>query len=164
VFRAVVGLLSWGALARKACASAAAASAPVGAFTEFTVPTASSSPTAIAAGPDGNLWFTEASGNKIGRVTPTGMFTEFTVPTASSAPQEIAAGPDGNLWFTELNANNVGRVTPTGTFTEFRPDREQPPVRDRGGPGRESVVHRAQHARSGRWELMRRRRRCARPA
>lgn len=40
---------------------------PVGAITEYPLPTYSSSPLAIAAGPDGNLWFTEYG--KIGRIT-----------------------------------------------------------------------------------------------
>jgi virginiamycin B lyase len=39
-------------------------------ITEFPVPTAKSFPGEIAAGPDGNLWFTENEGNKIGRFTP----------------------------------------------------------------------------------------------
>ncbi len=36
-------------------------------YTEFSVPTASAAPQDI---PDGNLWFTEGGGNKIGRITP----------------------------------------------------------------------------------------------
>ena len=50
---------------------------PVGQFTEFTVPTAGSEPASIAAGPDGNLWFTESASvaNNIGRITPDGTFT-----------------------------------------------------------------------------------------
>ena len=40
----------------------------IDAITEFTVPTAGSLPTGIAAGPDGALWFTEHGGNKIGRI------------------------------------------------------------------------------------------------
>ena len=45
---------------------------PSGQITEFPVPTNNSIPEGIAAGPDGNLWFTETSnvGNKIGRITP----------------------------------------------------------------------------------------------
>ncbi len=39
---------------------------PSGTITEFPVPNLLSE---IAAGPDGNLWFTEDSGNKIGRIT-----------------------------------------------------------------------------------------------
>ena len=40
-----------------------------GTITEFPVPTSDSSPYGITAGPDGNLWFTEAGGNKIGTST-----------------------------------------------------------------------------------------------
>jgi virginiamycin B lyase len=49
-------------------------------FTEYAVPTAGSSPSDIAAGPDGALWFTEPGGNKIGRIT----LTTTTVPTLST--------------------------------------------------------------------------------
>jgi streptogramin lyase len=48
--------------------------------TEFPVPTAGSGPEAITTGPDGNLWFTEAAGNRIGRITPAGVITEFPLP------------------------------------------------------------------------------------
>ena len=73
-------------------------------------------PAAITAGPDGNLWFTEGTGNKIGRITTAGVITEFSALTATSQPAGIAAGPDGNLWFTEYNGNNIGRIT-TGSLT-----------------------------------------------
>ena len=73
----------------------------------------------IAAGPDGNLWFTEFSGNRIGRITPSGAITEFPIPTGTSTPLEITAGDDGNLWFTEGEGNNIGRITPSGAITEF---------------------------------------------
>jgi streptogramin lyase len=90
---------------------------------ETLVPTADSYPDAIAAGPDGNVWFTERSGDKIGRITPAGEITEFPVPTAGHhAPMDIAAGPDGNLWFTEDNSVGgfqIGRITPAGVISEF---------------------------------------------
>jgi virginiamycin B lyase len=41
---------------------------PTGTITELPIPTANSGPAGIAAGADGNLWFTEASGDKIGLV------------------------------------------------------------------------------------------------
>ncbi len=63
----------------------------------------------IAAGPDGDLWFTEFSGNAIGRITPAGVITEFAIPTAGSGPIGIAAGPDGNVWFAESEGAQVGR-------------------------------------------------------
>jgi streptogramin lyase len=80
-------------------------------LTEFPIPTSQSSPKAITAGPDGNLWFTEQAGNKIGRITPSGTITEFPIPTSQSTPIAITAGPDGNLWFTEEGGNKIGRIT-----------------------------------------------------
>jgi streptogramin lyase len=63
---------------------------------------ASSGPHHITLGPDGNLWFTETNGNRIGRINPTtGRITEFPIPTSYSYPWGITLGPDGNLWFTE---------------------------------------------------------------
>ncbi len=38
-------------------------------ITVFPVPTMSSHPNGITAGPDGNLWFTDSSGNTVGRVS-----------------------------------------------------------------------------------------------
>ncbi len=90
-----------------------------GVITEYAVPTADSHPDGIAAGPDGNVWFTEASGNKIGRITPAGAISEFPVPTSASNPQAIAAGPDGNMWFTESDKNKIGMITPSGNISEF---------------------------------------------
>jgi streptogramin lyase len=87
-------------------------------FTEFTIPTAASSPVDIVAGPDGNLWFTESAGNKIGRITPAGVIAEFTTARGLSTPQGIVAGPDGNLWFTE-QGGLIGKITTAGTITEF---------------------------------------------
>ena len=42
---------------------------PAGTITEFSLPTPSSGPENIVTGPDGNLWLTENSANKIGRVS-----------------------------------------------------------------------------------------------
>jgi streptogramin lyase len=80
-----------------------------------------SHPFAIAAGPDGNLWYTDNTSNirQIGRITPRGAVTEFAVPTAGTL-LGITAGPDGNLWFTESDSSKIGRITPSGAITEFR--------------------------------------------
>ncbi len=91
---------------------------PPAPIAEFPIPTANSGPSDIALGPDGNLWFTEAQGNRIGRITPAGVITEFPLPD-SSVPQGIVAGPDGNMWFAELFGNRIGRITPSGIITEF---------------------------------------------
>src|SRR5262249_16831374 len=89
----------------------------LGTLSEFPIPTTSSRSSSIVAGPDGNLWFTEQSGNKVGRVTPAGIITEFSIP--GSNPIGIAAGADGNLWFTEFGANKIGRITTGGLIAEF---------------------------------------------
>jgi len=85
---------------------------------EYPVPTPTCEPFGIAAGPDGNVWFTEYSSGKIGRVTPAGAITEFPTNAPGAVPG-IAAGADGNLWFTEGDANKIGRITPAGVITEF---------------------------------------------
>jgi uncharacterized repeat protein (TIGR01451 family) len=81
---------------------------------EFPIPTFLSEPSGIVSGPDGNLWFTELDGNKIGEINPiTHAINEFPIPTVNGAPSYIAAGPDGNLWFTELEGNKIGEINPT---------------------------------------------------
>ena len=90
-----------------------------GSITEFVLPTGNSQPIGIAAGPDGNMWFTQQGANGIGRITPSGAITEFTIPTTSTVIQGIAAGPDGNMWFTQSSSNEIGRITPSGAITEF---------------------------------------------
>src|SRR5258706_3213666 len=58
----------------------------VNTFNESAVPTSKSFPTAITVGPDGNLWFTEGSGRKIGRITRSGTITEFAIPEQPDIP------------------------------------------------------------------------------
>src|SRR5262245_24955851 len=101
----------------------------------FALPTAGSAPSGIVDGPDGNLWFTEANTDKIGRITPSGVVTEFPIPTPGSSPLGIAVGPDGNLWFTEVNAFQVGRITTEGAITEFHlPTASFKPISITAGP------------------------------
>ncbi len=102
---------------------------------------------ALAVGPDGNVWFVGTnnlhSGNAngqavVGEVTPNGQFTEYP-PIAVATGQEGVAGnvtqfttgPDGDLWFiysvvgntpsgaSSLTQNFIGRVTAAGTVTLF---------------------------------------------
>jgi virginiamycin B lyase len=99
---------------------ASAAFKPTPTFYQFSIPVPANRPQWIAAGSDGNMWFTEA-GNAVARITPAGVVTEFVVPTAGSIPQGIIGASDGNLWFTEFanTASKIVRLTTTGTFTEF---------------------------------------------
>jgi streptogramin lyase len=82
---------------------------------------------ALAAGPDGNMWFagfnnTRGPRNLIGRISSDGQVAEFPVP-GSEFPEvgvpAIAAGPDGNLWFTKSTASKIGRISVSGDITEY---------------------------------------------
>jgi streptogramin lyase/Tol biopolymer transport system component len=112
---AAQGVILIGTLMAPALMPSRAATQPV--IAEFPLP-AGGSPFGITAGPDGNLWFTEQNGNRIGRITPAGVITEFPVLTPGSFPRGITVGPDGNLWFAAASGS-IGRVTPTGAITEF---------------------------------------------
>ncbi len=105
-----------------------------------------SAPPAIAAGPDGNIWFTDEGPTKaIGRITTGGAVTEFnTGLPAGSVPFGIGAGPDGNIWFTDRSttAPAIGRITPSGVITEFteRHQRRQQTILADGQRGRQPLV------------------------
>ena len=91
----------------------ASAAEPLGSITEFSAGlNAGSSLNVIAAGPDGNLWFTDQGTTKaIGRITTAGQITEFSTGlNAGSLPLGIAAGPDGNLWFTDQGSTEGDRA------------------------------------------------------
>ncbi|MFN8040050.1 MAG: fibronectin type III domain-containing protein [Acidimicrobiales bacterium] len=81
-------------------------------------------PSAITAGSDGNLWFTNSAyaptpyRNTIGRLTTDGV----TTPVVGNGINDIASmvqGPDGNLWFTNGDGSSVGRLTPGGVVSRF---------------------------------------------
>src|SRR5262245_30996355 len=64
-------------------------------LTEIPVP---GEPTGITVGPFGNIWFTERTAEKIGRIIADGTIDEFPIPTPPNDPMFITLGPDGNLW------------------------------------------------------------------
>jgi streptogramin lyase len=81
----------------------------------------------VGSGPDGNMWFTEATLTPteeyipaIGKIDPTTKtVTHYTSGFAAEIyPKAITAGPDGNMWFT-TEGNRIGRITTSGTVTEF---------------------------------------------
>jgi len=77
-----------------------------------------SSPTGIAAGPDGYLWFTESAGSAVVKLSPiTGHMSVYPTKTPRSGPGAITAGPDGSMWFTE--AGKIGKITMSGVVSEF---------------------------------------------
>jgi streptogramin lyase len=94
--------------------------------TEFPVPTAASYPAHITAGPDGALWFTEWSGNQIGRIT-TGAGTTLT----SASPPMPATVTSTPLATPPLQAPTVAAVIAFGS----RPTDSPSIPRKRSAPG-----------------------------
>src|SRR5579864_998390 len=84
-------------------------SSPPGTWVEFQIPTSSSVPLGIAAGPGKALWFAESSGNAVGKITAAGAVTEY---HSFSQPQYLVDGPDGAMWVTVNGA--IGRITANG--------------------------------------------------
>ncbi len=78
-------------------------------------------PSSLTTGPSGDIWFTENSADRIGRIAADGHLHEFPLPEGDfgASPTSITLGPDGNLWFIESGTRKIGRITPTGTVKEF---------------------------------------------
>ena len=88
---------------------------PLFAGTDFPIPPGRASwPYAMAVGPDGNMWFVEWGGQKVGFITTSGVITQYPIPNAQ-ALIGIAKGPDGNLWFTDTMAGTIGHISTSGT-------------------------------------------------
>ena len=83
-----------------------------GVVTEYSTGiTPQAGPDHIVLGPDGNLWFTELQGNRLGRVTPSGAITEYSAGISSDANLiDIVVGADGRLWFTEFHTARIGAL------------------------------------------------------
>jgi streptogramin lyase len=74
----------------------------------------------MTLGPDGNVWFTEAS--HFAKITPGGTITEFAFKDATTNNffDGITTGPDGNLWVTEFESGTLDKIVPgTGAQTTF---------------------------------------------
>jgi virginiamycin B lyase len=79
---------------------------------------ADATPFGVAAAPDGTVWTTLPSANRIVRVTPDGQAAAFDVPTPASGLGDVAVAADGTVYFLEMAANKVGRLA-DGRFSEF---------------------------------------------
>ena len=93
---------------------------------EYVTPTEESSPADLAFDAQGNLWFTELNGNRIGKLvlsqakslTSQGI-TEYNLPHPHSKPHYLTVAKNGMIWFTE-GANRIGKLDPkTGKIEEF---------------------------------------------
>src|SRR5580704_12534250 len=100
-----------------------AATAPIApTINVFPISASGSTPGGITNGPDGKLWFTEPTADRIATITTAGQITEFQLgaPGATGPhPVAITTGSDGNLWFTAAGIGSIGRITTSGAVTEF---------------------------------------------
>ena len=91
-------------------------------ITEFTIPTANSDPTAIAAGPDGNIWFTEPDQNQVARINPTThVITEFPEPAGTGGLDSLVAAPDGFLYAIGRSSGSPDSGTPVSPLVQINP-------------------------------------------
>jgi virginiamycin B lyase len=74
---------------------------------------------AIAAGPDGGMWFTSPGAMAVGRIGADGGIASF--PT-SQTPYDLISGPSGALWVTMKARGpwSIVRLTPSGFATYFQ--------------------------------------------
>lgn len=91
-------------------------------FTEFALPNdpalvGNGTAVQMAAGPDGNVWFSTINNSRIGYITPSGDITVF--PGFQKVVCEMTFASDGNLWYTRADNNIVARIEHDGTITNF---------------------------------------------
>jgi streptogramin lyase len=80
--------------------------------TEYTTP---QTPNYIAAGPDGNLWYSTTGEGTYGKITPAGVVQKTSLNGARS-PQDIITGSEGNLLFDSYYSLN--KLATSGKITE----------------------------------------------
>ncbi len=86
---------------------------------EYSLPTGSH-PFGIAAGSDGNMWFTDSGSGKVGKITNTGATQEYAA--ANREPEGITAGSQENksLWVVLHGASFLDEMTTLGELEQYR--------------------------------------------
>jgi streptogramin lyase len=92
-------------------------------------------PTAITAGPDGNMWFIDNNGPNVGYITPKGAVTEYSAGLGNLYSFGIAAGSDGRIWFADNGNNSIGAITADGkTVSDYTQGFTGDPISIVAGP------------------------------
>lgn len=102
----------------------------------FALPGDATQPFGITAGPDGNVWFTEAMGNHVGKMSVDGeLLDRYPIPSRDSNSQGLTTGYDDRVWITECNPSKIAAITTDGEFTEYpTPSRRSAPCSIVRGP------------------------------
>jgi len=86
-------------------------------FTQYAITTLASNPYEVALDSQGNAWFTEFTGDKIGVVMVNGTLKEYQIPLTSSNPTGIAIDSRTNrIWFNLLDTAGVSDEFYVGSF------------------------------------------------
>jgi len=72
-------------------------------------PLTAEGPQAIAASPDGSMWFTQTTKGNIANITNAGVITEGKV-VKGSQPFDIVVAANGDPWYTMISANKVATL------------------------------------------------------
>jgi len=91
-----------------------------GVLSKFQPPTAGK-PQRLELDPEGNVWFSERQGNKIGKFDPkTETFREFPLPGPEASPYAVGIDRDRMVWYSSHEQDTMNRLNPeTGEVTEY---------------------------------------------
>jgi virginiamycin B lyase len=90
-------------------------------FVEYGMAATEHMPVAVAAAPDGSVWFTIDGASALGRVRA-GQVDRLPKAGKSLDPLGVATAPDGSVWYTDVAAGVVSRMTPDGEVASFAID------------------------------------------
>jgi virginiamycin B lyase len=108
----------------------------------------------VTAGPDGKVYFTEASATpRIGRINTDGSNVQFTSQLSGGAsdPEGLSVGQDGNIYTAIFNGAQVGQIqiAPSFSVTQFKstiPGTMGPRLITKGGDGNEWYTNESSNA------------------
>jgi virginiamycin B lyase len=87
-------------------------------FEEIRLPNRTDIPVAIAAAPDGAVWFTLESSDAIGRLR-NGRIERIRTGAQSIEPLGLAVDREGRAWYTEAPKQRISRASPDGAIASF---------------------------------------------
>lgn len=94
---------------------------PQSRFVEYKMQQSLDMPIAIAAAPDGTIWFTIDLARAIGRVR-NGQVERLPTAHDNVEPIGLSAAADGSAWYTDTGARGVSRMAPSGAIESFALD------------------------------------------
>ncbi len=87
-------------------------------FVEYKMPEALDMPVAIAAAPDGTIWFTMDLAKAMGRVR-NGRLERLPTSTGNIEPVGLGAASDGSAWYTDNGTRGISHMSPLGQIASF---------------------------------------------